>query len=69
MIKRTCSIAGPAFKRILKTNHIQSSVFAFKTKIELSKIQQTLESKKPVPGVYIDKLEKIFNVTLLPPEN
>ncbi len=65
MLKRKCSITGPVFKRLLKTNHIQSSVFAFQTKIELPKIQQTLESKKPVPKVYIDKLEEIFNVTLL----
>lgn len=63
MLKRRCSITGPVFKRLLKTNKIQSSVFAFQTKIEFTKIQDTLESKKPVPAIYIDKLEKIFNVT------
>ncbi|PKI16761.1 hypothetical protein [Colwellia sp. 12G3] len=63
MIKHTHSITGPAFKRLLRANHIQTSVFAFQTKIELTKIQQNLESKKTVPKVYIDKLEEIFNVT------
>ena len=71
MLKRKSSITEPVFKRLLKTNHIQSSVFAFKTKIELTKIQQALESKNPVPKIYIDKLEEIFNVRSLKkhPEN
>lgn len=63
MLKRKCTINGPVFKRLLRANHIQPSVFAFQAKIELSKVQQTLESKNPVPKVYINKLEVIFNVT------
>lgn len=65
MVKCTHSISGPTFKRLLRKNNIQSSAFAFQTKIELTKIQQTLESKRPVPNAYIDKLEVIFNVTSL----
>ena len=65
MLKRKCSINGPVFKRLLRVNHIQPSVFAFQTKIELTKVQQTFESTSPVPKVYIDKLEVIFNVTSL----
>lgn len=61
MLKR--SITGPVFKRVLKLNHIQPSVFAFKTKIELTKINKTLESNNSVPKVYIDKLEEFFNIT------
>jgi len=61
MLKR--SITGPVFKKVLKSNHIQPSVFAFKAKIELTKIKQTLESKNSVPKIYIDKLEEIFNIT------
>ncbi len=56
-------ITGPVFKKVLKSNHIQPSVFAFKSKMELTKIKQTLESKNSVPKVYIDKLEEIFNIT------
>ena len=63
MLKSKCSITGPVFKRLLRANHIQPSVFAFQTKIELTNVQQTIESKNPVPKVYIDKLEIIFNVT------
>jgi len=61
MLKR--SITGVAFKRILKSNQIQPSVFAFKTKIELTQVKQTLGSEKSVPKVYIDKLEELFNIT------
>lgn len=56
-------ITGQVFKRVLKSNHIQPSVFAFKTKIELTKVKQTLESKDLVPKVYINKLEEVFNIT------
>ena len=62
MLKRKYSINGPVFKRVLRANHIQPSVFAFKAKIELSKIQQTLESKNSVPRIYIEKLEEFFNI-------
>ncbi|NQZ22613.1 MAG: hypothetical protein HRT53_11205 [Colwellia sp.] len=61
MLKR--SITGPVFKRVLKSNQIQASVFAFKTKIELTKVKQTLASEKSVPKIYIDKLEEFFNIT------
>jgi len=56
------SITGPVFKRVLKSNQIQTSVFAFKTKIELAKVKETLASEKSVPKVYIDKLEEFFNI-------
>lgn len=57
------NITGPLLKRVLRSNHIQPSVFAFKAKIELVKINQTLESTNSVPKIYIDKLEEIFNIT------
>jgi len=61
MLKR--SITGPVFKRVLKSNQIQASVFAFKTKIELTKVKETLASEKSVPKIYIDKLEEFFDIT------
>jgi len=58
-------ITGPVFKRVLKSNHIQPSTFAFKAQIELTKVKQTLESQDSVPKVYINKLEEFFNITKL----
>ncbi len=63
MLKRKYNINGPAFKRILKSNHIQPSVFAFQAKIELSKVKNTLESKDAVPKGYLSKLEELFHVS------
>jgi len=63
VLKSKHNINGPAFNRVLKLNHIQPSVFAFQTQIELAKVKNTLNSKKSVPKIYIDKLEEIFNVT------
>lgn len=56
------SITGLVFKKILKEHNIQPSVFAFKAKIELTKIKKTLNSKNSIPKAYIYKLEEILNV-------
>jgi len=61
--KRKYNINGVEFKRMLKLNHIQPSVFAFQAKIELEKVKKTFESKENIPKIYIDKLEEIFNVS------
>ena len=57
-------MTGPAFSRVLKNHKILPSVFAFKTKIELTKIKQISESKEPVPELYIQKLEQVFDVEI-----
>jgi len=52
--KRKYNINGVEFKRMLKLNHIQPSVFAFQAKIELSKVKDTLESTDSVPNDYLE---------------
>jgi len=65
--KRKYNINGVEFKRMLKLNHIQPSVFAFQAKIELSKVlskvKDTLESTDSVPNDYLSKLEELFHVS------
>jgi len=63
VLKRKYNINGPAFKKILKSNHIQPSVFAFQAKIELTKVKNALESKDSVPKDYLSKLEELFHVS------
>jgi len=63
VLKRKYNINGAEFKRILKSNHIQPSVFAFQAKIELSKVKNILESEASVPKDYLSKLEELFHVS------
>ena len=64
MLKRR--ITGCEFKRALKENKIQTSVFAFKSKVEFAKVKQIAESTKPVPELYIQDLKRLYNVDLKP---